>query len=253
MNKRPHTHHQKQSIPFLHLVGPFVLQGIAWLPGRLLLHFFMHMRVRGVEHVRAAEREARKRGVGLIFACNHTSELDFSFPLISLPPTSIAFPMFYVVRENTSYATNKEFGWRRFLYGFAPFFRAWGAHPYVPKQHDYAKALPYHVLLLQLKKSVCIFPEGRFKHSPQNYRVRGGVAYLAESTGALVVPVYIHGSRGLTKKRFFTRALRLTVTYNAFFESKDFIAVDEPIPQRYKTGAEKLMNIIHTRGRAEIG
>ena len=243
------THDTAPLIRTWHLIAPAILQGIAWLPGRLLLHVFMHMHVQGVPELKEAINRARREKRGIIFACNHTSELDFSFPLISVPPLSAAFPMFYVVRETASYAHNTGFGWRRHIYGFAPFFLSWGAHGYIPQQQDYAKALPYHVALLARGQSVCIFPEGRFKHSPANYRVRGGVAYLAEQTNALTVPVYIHGARGLSMRRFLKRRMHLTVTYDTALEPHEYVSSALPVPARYKEGAEALMDTIHAIGQ----
>jgi len=215
---------------------------LAWPFGRLSVNFFTHLSIEGKENLRAAKAISRERGVGVIFAINHTHELDFLFPLVAIPPFSQLFPMFYVAHGSSAYSDNKGLGWRRYIYGLPAFLKSWGAHPYIPNQQDYTKSMPYHEKLLSLGKSVCIFPEGKIKKEGSEQTIHGGVAYLAESTNAIIIPIVVTGARGMNNSEFFKRKRHVTISYKKPTNVSDVIDSTLPIPERYQKAAEVIMD-----------
>ncbi|MBF05546.1 hypothetical protein CL644_02460 [bacterium] len=232
------------SIRKIQLLTPAILQGIAWPFGRFAVHFFTHLKIEGKENIKKAAQYGRENNVGAIFAVNHTHELDFLFPLVGVSPLSPLFPMFYVAHARKKYGEKTGFGFRRYIYSFPAFLTSWGAHPYIADQNNYSKSMPFHEILLDKRKSVCIFPEGRIQKDAADRKIRGGVAYLAEATGAAIVPIAISGAKGMNARSFFKRERTITIKYLPPLFIKDIEDSTLPIPERYKDSAEKLMNII---------
>src|SRR3990167_11455141 len=90
---------------FLNL--PLILQTAIWPIMRPLFWFFLHLKIIGCENLRSLPK-------GVIFASNHTSELDAILIPASLPFLSRFMPMFYVSRPREFY---KNSGWRQLFYG----------------------------------------------------------------------------------------------------------------------------------------
>ena len=229
----------------IYLISPALLQGISWLIGRGGLNFFAQLVVSGQDNVRTTTRLAQERGTGVIFALNHTHELDFSFPLAGVSPASPLFPMFYVAHGRSNYFKNTTLSWRRYIYGLPIFLTSWGAHPYQAGQKDYARALGYHARLLQLGKSMCIFPEGKIREEESRPTAHGGLGYLAATTRALVVPVSVSGVHKMTTYEFLTRKRKLHIHYGKPLYPHDIIDFSLPIPDRYQKASQKVMGIIH--------
>ncbi|MDE2188208.1 MAG: hypothetical protein KGJ35_00560, partial [Patescibacteria group bacterium] len=76
----------------LYFLSPLILQKIIWIPTNIILRFFCHLQVRGLENLKGIGRNA-------IFASNHASELDPFFIPASLPFFSRFSPIFYASRE----------------------------------------------------------------------------------------------------------------------------------------------------------
>src|SRR3989344_5971123 len=89
------------------LKSPLVLQTAIWPATRFFFWLFLHLRVVGLENLKNLPK-------GVIFATNHSSELDPILVPASLPFLSKFMPMFYVSRPREFYSTS---GWRWFLYG----------------------------------------------------------------------------------------------------------------------------------------
>jgi 1-acyl-sn-glycerol-3-phosphate acyltransferase len=183
---------------------PKILQSCAWLPTRLVLNFFIHFNVVGLEHLKGIEAP-------VIFASNHVSELDPILVRAALPCFSRFGPLFYVSRKN--YLASIK-GMRKYFYG-GFFFKAWGAYPAQSGLKSYAESLFNHIKLLKGENSVCIFPEGRITKTGVLGEVHGGVVYLAEATHTPVVHVTITGPYKITLRDFFTRKRHVAVVFNA--------------------------------------
>lgn len=240
--------HSEEQISYpikkIQLISPIILQGLAWPLGRFAVNFFTRLEIKGWKNLKIAETSRRSNKVGTIFVVNHTHELDFLFPLVALYPWSSLFPMFYVAHSRKKYNEKKGFGLRRYIYGFPAFLTSWGAHPYIADQNDYAKSMPYHKNLLSKGKSVCIFPEGRIQKDGVERKIRGGVAYLAEATGAIIVPVAISGAKGMNFSSFSKRERKIIVHYLKPLSTKDIMDTSLDVPERYKEAAEKIMDVI---------
>ena len=239
-------------VRWIDLFTPALLQGTAWPFGRLAVNFFTHLEINGKENLVAAQKISKEHGIGVIFAMNHTHELDFLFPLVAVPPTSKLFPMFYVAHGRSVYSDNQGLGWRRYVYALPIFLKSWGAHPYIANQKDYTKSMPYHEELLKIGKTVCIFPEGKIKKNDGEKKTHGGVAYLSETTNAFVVPISVSNAKGMKMSDFLKRKRYITISYGVPISPEKLLDATIPVPERYKKGAEKIMLIIEKNNKNQI-
>jgi 1-acyl-sn-glycerol-3-phosphate acyltransferase len=186
----------------MYFISPLFLQKIIWIPTRFVLKFFGHLEMTGLENIKDIKSN-------IIFACNHTSELDPVLIPASLPFRSRQSPMFYVSREKKFYGAS---GWRRHFYG-GLFFRLWGSYPVYVGLRDYGKSLAQHIKIVNDGFSICIFPEGRTTPNGVIQIAKGGVSYLSHVTNVPVVPVRIDGNFRLTLKDFILRKRTLRVIF----------------------------------------
>lgn len=195
-------------------ISPRILQRAIWHVTRALLRLFCGFEVRGLENLRSDIKIRsyfnNKRGV--IFAANHSSELDPIVVPAALPFFSPHLPIFYISRPREFYRTS---GWRQFFYG-GFLFKLWGSHAAVAGFKDYEKSLATHLNILQRGGSVLIFPEGR-KTRDGNIQTEahGGVAYLARRTCCPVVPVRIFGDFNMTLRDFFLCKRKISIVFGA--------------------------------------
>lgn len=216
---------------------PYVLQAIAWP----ITHFTFKSKgsftVHGIEHMQNTKGP-------VILASNHRNEID---PVIqrAIRPM-LSKPLFWVARTKSFYKdTGARFkkGWRDYLYGDW-FFKAWGAYPAYKGKHDYAHSLQHHVAIINDGFSVGFFPQGtrgigmseeEIKQQPAH----GGVVYLAQKTGAPIIPVVIKGTRGLNSKDLFKKGVAIEVHILPPLEFSTEKELD------YKQEAEDIMKKIY--------
>ena len=172
-------------MPPLYNLPPLILQTLIWIPTRIVLKYMYHLEIRGLEHIKNLNR-------GVVFAANHTSELDAILIPACLPFLSKHMPMFYTCREKSFYK-DKRFGWKKHIYG-GIFFNVWGAFEVAVGKKDYTQALAQHEHILKDGHSVCIFPEAKKNPEEFDLRAKGGVAYLAFAAHVPIVPVKIEGA-----------------------------------------------------------
>lgn len=193
--------------------SPLVLQTAIWPIVRPFFRFFLRLEILGLEGLRKVVHTYGRRHmppIGVIFAVNHSSELDPILVPASLPFLSPLMPFFYTSREQAFYKTS---GWRQFFYG-GFFFKLWGSHPVHSGKQNYAESLKTHIELLIKGKSVCIFPEGRkTRDGTVGTEAHGGVAFLAYRAGAPVVPVRIKGVFQMTFSEFLFRKRSVVVVF----------------------------------------
>lgn len=219
-------------------IAPRILQTLAWYPGRWMLDYFGRLEIVGRENLDRVKKMKGNRGV--IFALNHVSELDPIIVLAGLPPFSKLFPMFYVGAPDESFNHNK-FGWRRHIYK-SWFFRSWGSYPIRAGLKNYEEALTHHLGILDDGQSLTIFPEGGITKDGILREGKGGVAFLANKTDSIIVPVSIAGVFNITKSEFFGRARKIVLTYGKPLEKKElFSNPSNPILDDYKKGARAVM------------
>ena len=216
-------------------ISPLVHQTFVWPIARPMFRFFLHLKIKGVERL-----DRLPRGKGIIFATNHTSELDPILVPVSLPFLSPFMPIFYTSREQSFY---KRSGWRQFFYG-GLLFKLWGSHSVKSGHKDYGVSLATHILLLKNGKSLCIFPEGRQSRDGSLGEAHGGVAFLSHTTGSPVVPVAIKGVLKLTMREFLCRTRHAEIIFGEPLYPRDLVSVSTPDVSSYKTGATLVLKKI---------
>jgi 1-acyl-sn-glycerol-3-phosphate acyltransferase len=213
----------------LYFLPPLVLQKLIWIPTRFVLFFFGRLKVRGLDNLDGLEAP-------VIFACNHTSELDPFFVPASLPFFSRFSPIFYTSRESKFYVNS---GWRKYFYG-GTFFKAWGSYPVHVGLRDYEKSLAHHMDIVRAGGSLCIFPEGRTTPDGNIQPAKGGISYLAYKTGAPIVPVRIGGVFRMRASNLWLRRRRFSIAYGKPMRFQDEHN-EAPTPEDFKAYANKVM------------
>ena len=179
---------------------PWILQTLVWIPTRIILRFFFHIYVDGVEHVKDLHGP-------VIFAVNHTSFWDPILVTGALPFFSRRFPMMYVAREKAYYHRYGKF-FPMFL------FKACGVHPAQGGIRDYATSFITHERLLKKGRSLCMFPEGKvFRATEKIQPLKGGIGYLACVTKSIVVHVVIYGMAEFRVQDFFKQSCSVQVLF----------------------------------------
>lgn len=197
----------------------------------------MDFRIIGLHHLQNIDTKS------VIFASNHTSELDPILLPAALPPFSRFSPIFFVSREKNFYDPTFL---KRIFYG-GTFFKLWGAYPAWGGMQNYERSLKTHASILKKGNSLMIFPEGRIPEK-ENHRVepRGGVGWLAEFSHATVVPVKISGAFRITLKDFFSKKRKVSIE---FFPPMKYETLFGPGVSRdiasYKAVAKSIMDVVH--------
>lgn len=211
-------------------ISPRILQKAIWHATRVTLRFFCAFEVRGLENL--------PKKCGVIFAANHSSELDPILVPAALPFSSPLLPIFYVSRPREFYQTS---GWRQFLYG-GLLFKLWGSHAAITGFKDYEKSLATHLDILRRGGSMLIFPEGRkTRDGNMQTEAHGGVAYLAAHTECPIVPVRIFGDFNMTLRDFFLRKRKIIVIFGAPLYCSNALEKFD-----YKQIAQGVLTAIHT-------
>lgn len=215
---------------------PFILQRISWPFARPFFSFFLHAEYKGIDNVASVPQDRR-----IIFASNHTTELDPILITGSMPFASRFLPLFYVSRAKKDYRNGSVL--KRLLYG-GVFFKIWGAFPTFSGHKDYEKSLTHHLRILRMNLPVLIFPEGGISRDGLRKEARGGVIYLAKETEALIVPVHISGISSITSKDFFSRKRHCNITFG---KPIDVLHTDEPkTPEDYKNASKAIIDTIYS-------
>lgn len=225
----------------------WVLQNLSWLPGRILLHFFVHLKVLGAENIKEAIQRSKKEGKGVLFAINHTNELDPIVLLAGVAPLSKIYPFLYTARPGKNYQKNSYFdGWRSFLFSSDIFMRLWGAFPVIAGSKDYSVSLAMFIEILEQGNSLAFFPEGKMTRDEFRGEARGGVGYLAEKTDAIIVPVLIEGLWKMRKTGDFWRRKRhAQVSYGAPFTASELSISFSNEENHFRNIAEAIMDRVY--------
>lgn len=220
---------------------PWILQLLARIPEKLVIGRNLNRVFRGQENLKLAAQLKKKHSTGVIFAVNHVSEFDPIIFLAGINPFSNLCPMFYITRDSKKYKNDTSRRWLKIIYGNF-FFYSWGSIFVEPGLKDYSEALKHHVELLNSGGSLCVFAEGGIQKEKERGEARGGITYLAEETGALIVPVHIGGLHNLTGNEFWKRERHATITYGKPFFLNEFDSYDKTDPKRYREVAEKILD-----------
>ncbi len=201
-----------------YVLSPLILQWLIWPVVRPAFWFFGRFQVRGLENL-------KNLPPGVIFASNHTGELDAILIPAALPFFSRFRPFFYTSREQSFYKTS---GWRQAFYG-GSLFKLLGAYPILPGKHNYELSLATHIRIAKLKQSIIIFPEGKAGHKEIMNEGKGGVAYIAHATNKPIVPIAIYGTYDLRKKEFYGRKKQLVLSFGAPIYSQELFSGKTPV------------------------
>ncbi len=188
----------------LYFLAPLFFQKLIWIPTRLILVIFGHMKISGLEHLKGIKGS-------VIFACNHSSEIDPFIIPSSLPFWSRFSPLFYATREKSFYV---EHGWRKHLFG-GLFINSWGGYIAQAGLHDYEKSLADHISIAHDGGHFCIYPEGGITRDGNIQPAKGGVAYLAERGNCTIIPVGISGVYRTPLADFFSGKRHIFVNFGA--------------------------------------
>ncbi|HEY9584758.1 MAG TPA: lysophospholipid acyltransferase family protein [Candidatus Paceibacterota bacterium] len=222
------------------LKSPLILQTAIWPATRFFFWFFMHLKVVGLENLKDLPK-------GVIFASNHTGELDPIIVPASLPFLSRFSPTFYVSRPREFYNNS---GWRQIFYG-GLFFKLWGSHSAISGYKDYGVSLSNHIHIIQRRHSLIIYPEGLTTKTGEVMvdEAHGGVAFLAEKTGLPIVPVYIGGHYKITLKDYLLRRRHVSIVFGRPIYSKELFGNEILVGNRYKSAARKVLGEVAALGK----
>lgn len=193
------------------------------------------MEFQGVDHVKKLKTNA-------VFAANHANEFDPLIIVSCLPFFSSHLPLVFVSREKEFY---KKLGWRGKIYG-GLFFKLMAALQVYTGLNDYRKALKHHIDALECGKNVCIFPMGK-KHLDEDiHQAKGGVTYLAATSGLPIVPIRITGIEYMKDGEFWKRRRKLQVTFGepVYFSELSEVNSTHPNKESCEQAAVLLMEKI---------
>lgn len=222
----------------LYVILPFLLQNAIWIPIRVILKYFTSFKIIGLENIKNVKGK-------VVFASNHSSELDPILIPASLPFLSHFMPIFYTSLEKNAYS---DFGWKKYLYG-GKFFKAWGAYCVYKGLRNYEKSLKHHIEILTDNNSVCIFPQGRRFFDNQVREIKGGVIFLSHQTQTPIIPVFIEGANEVSLKNFLLRKNKISVYFGKPLHVREILGDSETLmltheQNNYKKASQILMEKI---------
>lgn len=196
----------------------WIVQGCAFIIAKIVFTIFVNVRVTGIENVKSINYGP------VIYASNHSNDLDSVFIRTSLPLFNKTTTLFAVCRKLKDYGWH---GWRTVVYKDW-FFRMMGAYPAEKGTHDYSKSLETILKICESGQTVLIFIGGMQKTIDEPIKNRGGTSYLSWASGVPVVPVAVNGTHDLTFKKLFLSKPQITIcfgkpiTREELFSNQDF-------------------------------
>lgn len=207
-----------------------ILQRIFLVPIKLILKFFVHLKIEGRENLKGLGEK------GVILAANHGSFIDPPLIAAALPINSSLFPLRFLAKESF-------FKFPKIFFAGILFYSL-GAFPVKRGIGDLGIALEKGIKILEQGGTIAIFPEGRITREGdlktglgQLQRGRRGVAYLAQKTEAPIIPMALKGNfKALKPNIFFLRKRWIKIIIGKpFFISKEL---------SLEQGADKVMEKI---------
>ncbi|MDF7808124.1 lysophospholipid acyltransferase family protein [Pontiellaceae bacterium B12219] len=169
---------------------------------KLFLLIWHRLKIRGAENI-------PKEG-GVLIASNHASFLD-------PPVVGVGYrgrPVHFMARDTL---WNSKFGsWWMNKVGCIPVSRGTGD----------IKALKLTIKALKEGKAVSMFPEGTRTENGELQEAKGGIAFIIEKSGCVVVPAYIDGSyKAHPKGTKFIKPCKVSITFGKPITQEEFQAL----------------------------
>ncbi len=169
---------------------------------KLFLLLWNRLGIRGAEHI-------PEEG-GVLFASNHVSFLD-------PPVVGVGYrgrPIHFMARD-TLWKSKLGLWWMSKV-GCIPVSRGTGD----------LKALKMTIKMLKEGKAVSMFPEGTRSEDGELQTAKGGIGFIIEKSGCVVVPAYIDGTyKAHPKGARFIKPGKVTITYGPPITPEDFQAL----------------------------
>ena len=201
--------------PFFHF-APLFTQTFIWLPTRLMLEWFGRIKIEGKENLKGIKHN-------VIFAMNHSSEIDPFIIPASLPIFSRFLPLFFATKGKGFYSN------------------FWGGHTVLSSNYDYKVSLKNHMRLADAKESFVAF-------LPQH----AWAAFLSDYAQCPIIPVAVSGISEMKWQDFFDRKTKIVVKFGRpIFQSelKGIIDQNHPVGENiYKKQTEYVMGKIEEMG-----
>ncbi len=169
---------------------------------KLFLLVWHRLRIRGLENI-------PDKG-GVLLASNHASFLD-------PPVVGVSYrkrPIHFMARDTLW--NSKVGSWWMNQVGCIPVSRGSGD----------LKALKTTIKMLKEGKVVSMFPEGTRTEDGELQEAKGGIGFIIEKSGCVVVPVYIDGTfKAYPKGAKLIKPLTITITYGKPITQEEFQAL----------------------------
>jgi 1-acyl-sn-glycerol-3-phosphate acyltransferase len=218
-----------------HYYTPIVLQKIGYVLFYVIYRIFVHLEIRGKEHLRGLTGP-------VILASNHANELDVTAIPQALPFFSPLYPIYFVSNPAEKYRT---FGWRSYIYG-GKFFHMLGGYEIFSGHRDYAKSLENHIDLLEKGRTLWIAPEGKRTRDGKFNPARGGLGFLAYTTAATVVPIAVDTFFNMSVADFFLCRRTVRVSVGAPMTSDEVVPLDpdgtSPSVEDFRAGSQRVLD-----------
>ena len=224
-----------------------VLQYIFFLPVRIILRYFLNIKITGLSHI--DNLDTIRGGKGLLVASNHTSQLDSLIVPTCLPYITGLLPWLFVSKGKGNY---ERFPIGKHIYG-GWLFDIFGCVSVTSGTGSYAEALSKHLKLINAGSTMLIYPEGRVTLTEKTRQVHGGIGYLALESRAPVLPIFLSGHQGITFIDFLLRKRKVEVHIGKpqMYDKPINIALEPASVSKndnvYKSTSVKIMDNLLTR------
>lgn len=201
-----------------------IFQALCYWPIYLFLRLAVGYRVEGQEHISGL---GRLKNTPVIFASNHASYLDGPICAAAMPRQGFCPWDFYPVRFTVA---NRFFNLFSKYFLWAVYVRLNASVPVYRTRGDLDGALVDVIKTAQNDRGAkfWIYPEGRLTRDGNLQAGKRGVAYLAQKTDAIIVPVGISGNFGVMSMRyFFRRGTKVAVRFGEPFALSPDIAPED--------------------------
>jgi len=216
-----------------------IFQVITWVIMRIAFLLFGKLTVTGLENIKDIKGS-------VIFAPNHSNDMDPIFLRAALPIHSQHTPLYFITLPFKTYSKIANSQFTAIFYSLVP-FGIIGAVPFIRGSGDYGVSLANHINLLKQGRSVCIFPEGKVTLDGKLGDPKGGVTYMAQVTHRPIIPVTISGTFGLTRGAFFTSRPHIRFHFSRPQFAGDIVPTAYPHKVRYHKAAGEILKRIRLR------